>query len=79
MVGVIRAAMSAQGLRGPYVDFILTGIRMLNDHSLEYVTGASAPPWTWPVGEQVIDIVHKFVYAWATGLVSLPCVSVHRG
>lgn len=70
MVGVIRAAMSVYGIRGPFADFMFIGVRLLNDQSLENYTGAGALPWTWPVSEQVIDIFGKAVYALVTGWVS---------
>lgn len=63
--------MSTYGLRGPFVDFIFTGVRLCVDQTLENATGAGALPWTWPVNEQVLDIVHKGVYAFITGYVSL--------
>ena len=28
-----------------------------------------APPWTWPVDEQVIELLHKGIYAFVTGMV----------
>jgi hypothetical protein len=62
--------MSVYGIRGPFTDFLFTGIRLANDQTLENWTGAGAPPWTWPVWEQVIDILHKGVFAFATGFVS---------
>lgn len=70
VLGIIRAAMSVYGIRGPFVDFMFTGIRLANDQTLENYTGAGALPWTWPVAEQVIDILNKGVYAFATGFVS---------
>jgi hypothetical protein len=27
-------------------------------------------PWTWPINEQVIDILHKGVYALVTGYIT---------
>lgn len=65
----MRAAASVYGFRGPFTDFMFTGLRLLNDQSLENLTGAGAPPWTWPVNEQVIDIFHKGVFAFMTGYV----------
>lgn len=62
--------MSYVGMRGPFVDFIFTGIRLLTDQTLENWTGAGALPWTWPVNEQIIDIIHKGIFAFATGFVS---------
>jgi hypothetical protein len=62
--------MSVYGMRGPFVDFIFTGMRLSVDQTLENWTGAGALPWTWPVSEQVIDILHKGVFAFVTGYVS---------
>ena len=38
--------------------------------ALENATGAGAPPWTWPVDEQLIDLLHKATYAFVTGAVA---------
>ncbi|KAK3952458.1 hypothetical protein QBC32DRAFT_324375 [Pseudoneurospora amorphoporcata] len=65
--GVIRALMSWNGIRGPFADLIFVGVRLLIDQTLENWTGVGALPWTWPVNEQVIDILHKTVFALATG------------
>ncbi|HYO82437.1 MAG TPA: hypothetical protein VES20_13620 [Bryobacteraceae bacterium] len=35
--------------------------------TLENATGVGAPPWTWPVDEQVLDLVHKGIYAFVRG------------
>jgi hypothetical protein len=40
---------------------------LLNDQTLENATGVGAPPWTWPSDEQVIDLLHKAIYAFDTG------------
>jgi len=42
---------------------------LLNDQTLENATGVGAPPWTWPVDEQIIDLIHKGIYAFTTGAV----------
>ena len=42
-------------------------VRLAIDQTLENGTGVGAPPRTWPVREQVIDLVHKAVYSFATG------------
>ncbi|PYH68348.1 uncharacterized protein BO88DRAFT_444586 [Aspergillus vadensis CBS 113365] len=65
--GIIRAFMSAYGVRGPFSDFMFVAIRLMIDQTLENVTGIGALPWTWPVNEQVIDILHKGVFAFVTG------------
>jgi len=68
-LGVVRAYMARQGIRGPVGSFLFLNLRLLNDQTLENATGVGAPPWTWPVEEQVIDLLHKAVYAFATGAV----------
>lgn len=45
-------------------------LRLLNDQTLENATGVGAPPWTWPRDEQVIDLLHKGIYAFVTGAVA---------
>jgi len=75
----VRAAASVYGFRGPFTDFMFTGFRLLNDQSLENLTGAGAPPWTWPVNEQVIDIFHKGVFAFMTGYVGCCAYSLMVG
>ncbi|KAL4971786.1 hypothetical protein BDW66DRAFT_145426 [Aspergillus desertorum] len=67
VAAVIRAVMSANGVRGPFADFMFISVRLLIDQTLENWTGVGALPWTWPVNEQVIDILHKAVFAFTTG------------
>jgi hypothetical protein len=66
-LGALRAVMARRGLRGPVGSFLFMNARLLNDQVLENATGAGAPPWTWPVDEQAIDLAHKAVYAFTTG------------
>jgi hypothetical protein len=61
--------MARRGIRGPVGSFIFLNLRLFNDQTLENATGIGAPPWTWPVDEQVVDLLHKAVYAFATGAV----------
>jgi hypothetical protein len=70
LLGGVRGLMAKQGIRGPVGSFIFLNIRLLNDQTLENATGVGSLPWTWPVDEQVIDILHKGVYAFATGVVA---------
>ena len=44
-------------------------LRLLNDQTLENATVVGAPPWSGPVDEQVIDLLHKGIYAFVTGMV----------
>jgi hypothetical protein len=69
-LGAVRGLMAERGLRGPVGSFLFTNLRLLNDQTLENATGVGAPPWTWPVDEQVIDLLHKGIYAFATGAVA---------
>ena len=69
-LGALRAAMADRGLRGPVGSHLFMNLRLLNDQLLENATGVGAPPWTWPRGEQVLDLIHKGVYAHVTGAVA---------
>lgn len=69
VLGVLRAAMARRGLRGPVGSFMFMNMRLLNDQTLENATGVGAPPWTWPADEQVVDLLHKGIYAFVTGAV----------
>ena len=68
--GAARALMAEHGIRGPIGSFLHLNLRLLNDQLLENGTGVGAPPWTWPVDEQMIDLLHKAVYAFVTGAVA---------
>jgi hypothetical protein len=70
LLGALRAVMAQRGLRGPIGSFLFMNLRLLNDQTLENATGVGAPPWTWPVDEQALDLLHKGVYAFTTGLVA---------
>ena len=70
MVGVIRSLMAAVGLRGPLASAKFAVVRLTNDQVLENATGVGAPPQTWPRAELAIDVLHKTVYAVATGIVA---------
>ncbi len=67
VLGGVRGLMAERGLRGPVGSFLFMNLRLLNDQTLENATGVGAPPWTWPADEQAIDLLHKAVYAFATG------------
>jgi len=47
-----------------------TVVRLGFDQTVENVTGAGASPRSWPVQEQVVDVLHKAVYATVTGVVA---------
>jgi hypothetical protein len=67
LLAAVRGLMAERGLRGPVGSFLFMNLRLLNDQTLENATGVGAPPWTWPVDEQAIDLLHKGIYAFATG------------
>ena len=70
LLGAVRGLMAERGLRGPVGSFLFMNLRLLNDQTVENATGVGAPPWTWPIDEQVIDLLHKAIYAFAAGAVA---------
>jgi len=70
LLGALRGVMATAGLRGPWASAMFWTVRLTNDQVLENATGVGAPPWTWPRRELVVDLVHKGVYAFTTGLVA---------
>src|SRR4051794_33378674 len=65
--GVLRGAMAAANLRGPWASSMHINLRLTIDQTLENATGVGAPPWTWPREELMIDVLHKAVYSFTTG------------
>ncbi|WEW59913.1 hypothetical protein PRK78_005395 [Emydomyces testavorans] len=45
VAGIIRAVMGANGIRGPFADFMFTAVRLVIDQTLENWTGVGALPW----------------------------------
>lgn len=70
LLGAVRGIMAKKGIRGPFGSFLFMNLRLLNDQTLENATGVGALPWTWPKDEQVIDLIHKGVYAFVTGAIA---------
>ncbi|BFZ60160.1 hypothetical protein YB2330_001182 [Saitoella coloradoensis] len=64
---MFRALMSLYGITGPLANFSFSLLRQGFDQVLENWTGVGAPPWTWPVYEQWIDLFHKTCYAFTVG------------
>ena len=69
-LGTLRGIWAAVGLRGPRAHLAHTVVRLAFDQTAENATGAGAPPHTWPVREQIIDVAHKAIYSLATGLLA---------
>jgi hypothetical protein len=70
LLGAWRGLMAEGGLRGPRASAMFAIIRLANDQTLENITGQGAPPWTWPRDELVVDVLHKAVYAFTTGVIA---------
>ena len=70
LLGALSGVWAATGLRGPRAYLAHTVVRLAFDQTVENATGVGAPPWTWPIDEQVIDLLHKAIYAFATGAVA---------
>ncbi len=70
LVGAVRGLMARGGHQGTSASLVFVVLRLSTDQTLENGTGVGAPPWTWPRGEQVVDVLHKTVYAVVTGLVA---------
>ena len=70
LLGAVRGIMAEKGIRGPVGSFLFMNLRLLNDQTLENATGIGALPWTWPKDEQVIDLIHKGIYAFVTGAIA---------
>ena len=69
-LGALRGIWSAAGLRGWRASAWHTSIRLATDQTLENATGVGAPPWTWSRQDQVVDVLAKAVYSFATGVVA---------
>jgi hypothetical protein len=69
-LGTLRGVMAEGGLRGPWASAMFTVVRLTADQTQENITGVGAPPWTWPRDELIIDLLHKSIYGFVTGLVA---------
>ncbi len=69
-LGPLRMLMAEHGMQGAVASFLFLNVRLASDQTLENLTGAGAPPWTWPRDEQRTDLLHKAIYAFVTGAVA---------
>jgi len=69
-LGALRGVWATLGLRGVRASATHTFVRLAVDQTLENGTGVGAPPHTWPVRERVVDVLHKAVYSFVTGVVA---------
>ncbi|MEU4624689.1 hypothetical protein AB0G04_32545 [Actinoplanes sp. NPDC023801] len=70
LLGAVRGIMAQAGLRGPWASGMFTVVRLTNDQILENATGVGAPPQSWPRRELAVDVLHKAVYGFATGMIA---------
>ncbi len=77
VLGALRGVWAATGLRGPRAHLTHTVVRLATDQTVENATGVGAPPHTWPRREQAVDVLHKAVYSFATGLLAERLVPPH--
>jgi hypothetical protein len=69
-LGALRGVWAVVGIRGTQANLTHTVVRLAFDQTLENTTGVGAPPATWPTDERVVDVAHKAVYSFVTGLVA---------
>jgi len=83
ILGALRGMWAVTGLRGPGVNLWHTVTRLAFDQTVENLTGVGAPPHSWPVQEQLVDVVHKAVYSTVTGALAdrwiAPALQSRRG
>lgn len=83
LLGALRGVWAAVGLRGLRADVAHTVVRLSFDQTVENATGVGAPPHTWPLAEQGVDMFHKAVFSFVTGVVADRLVKArlesHRG
>ena len=70
LLGALSGVWAAVGLRGPRAFLAHTVVRLAFDQTVENATGVGAPPHTWPMSEQAVDILHKAIYSFTTGMVA---------
>lgn len=70
LLGALRGAWSATGIRGGQASVTHTVVRLAFDQTVENATGAGAPPPTWPRSERLVDVAHKAIYSLVTGAVA---------
>jgi hypothetical protein len=70
VLGALRGVWAATGIRGTQANAAHTAVRLAFDQTVENATGVGAPPSTWPSLERRVDVAHKAVYSFVTGLVA---------
>ncbi len=75
LLGALRGVWAVTGIRGPEAHIAHTVARLATDQTLENATGVGSPPTKWPRSERLIDMAHKAVYSFTTGLVAEKLIS----
>jgi hypothetical protein len=70
VLGALRGVWAATGIRGTQANAAHTVVRLAFDQTVENATGVGAPPSTWPGLERRVDVGHKAVYSFVTGVVA---------
>jgi hypothetical protein len=70
LLGALRGLWSATGIRGGQATATHAVVRLAFDQTVENLTGAGAPPATWPKQEQLLDVAHKGLYSTVTGVIA---------
>ncbi len=66
-MGALRALFSLVGLRGSAATATHFTTLWSGDAALYAALGIAAPPWRWTRQELITDLLHKGIYAVATG------------
>ena len=69
-LGALRGVWAITGIRGRQADAWHTVVRLAFDQTVENATGVGAPPSTWPPRERAVDVMHKTLYSFVTGVVA---------
>lgn len=67
VAGAARGVMAQQGVRGPAVYLLHALSCAVLDRSLEGAAGSAPSPSSWPVEKQLLDVVHKGIFALVAG------------
>ena len=70
ILGALRGLWAATGIRGAEANAAHTVVRLAFDQTVENATGVGAPPSTWPSLERRVDVGHKAVCCFVTGVVA---------
>lgn len=70
LLGALRGVWAVTGIRRTEANAAHTVVRLAFDQTVENATGVGAPPSTWPPRERGVDLAHKALYSFVTGIVA---------